>query len=60
MVIMIPILVFITIAFAAAKKLKLNPKRSSLIEKIIVGKIDIDSLSNDDKAEYEAIKEELF
>ncbi|MEI6578069.1 MAG: MFS transporter [Eubacteriales bacterium] len=60
MVVMIPILIFMTIAFIAAKKLKLSPKRSSLVEKIIVGKADIDTLSEEDKAEYEAIKEELF
>jgi len=60
MVVMVPILIFMTIAFIMAKKLKINPKRSSLVEKIITGKAAIESLNDEDKAEYEAIKKELF
>ncbi len=60
MVIMVPILIFMTIAFWAAKKLTLNPQRSSLIQRILTKETDIDSLSEEEMAEYKAIRKELF
>lgn len=60
MVITVPITVFLIIAYIAAKKLKLNPKRSVLVSRMIADPTVIDTLSDDDRAEYEAIQRELF
>jgi Na+/melibiose symporter-like transporter len=60
LVIMIPIITFMALAYTFAKKLKLNPKRSVLISKMIAEPAIIDTLNEDDRAEYEAIKKELF
>lgn len=60
MVIMIPILIFMVIAFIAAKKLKLTAARSALIEKLNACKVEDRVLNEKEQAEYEAIKRELF
>lgn len=60
MIIMVPIILFMALGHIAAKKLKLTPKRSVLISKLIADPSIIKDLSADDRTEYEAIQEELF
>jgi len=60
MVITVPITVFLIIAYIAAKKLKLNPKRSVLVSRMIADPTVFDTFSDDDRTEYEAIQRELF
>lgn len=60
LVIMVPILLFLTFAYIASKKLKLNPRRSVLVGRIIADRSVVDTLDADDTAELERIKQELF
>jgi Na+/melibiose symporter-like transporter len=60
MVIMIPILIFMVIAYIAAKKLKLTAARSALIEKLNASNAENLVLDENEQMEYEAIKKELF
>ncbi len=60
MVIVVPIVLFLIFAFIAAKKLTLNPRRSVLVSKLIADPATVNTLSDDDRAEYDLIKEELF
>lgn len=60
LVIMVPILLFLTFAYIASKKLKLNPRRSVLVGRIIADRSVVETLDEDDIAELERIKQELF
>jgi|AGTN01.2.fsa_nt_gi Na+/melibiose symporter and related transporters len=58
LVIMIPILLLMTLAFFAARGLKLNAERSGLVQKILVDKSAV--LNDEEQKEFEVIKKELF
>lgn len=60
MVIVVPTLIFMMIAFVAAKQLKLNPTRSRLIEKLNALKPEDRILDENEQAEFEFIQKELF
>lgn len=62
MVIMVPVLIFITIALISSIKLKLSPSRSLLIKDIIYKRNNnlLDTLTAEQQAEYDKIKQELF
>ena len=64
MVIMIPVILFITVAFIYARKLKLNPKRSCKIKEFIdlqkEDRLNEDSMSVEDWQEYKQIEKDLF
>jgi Na+/melibiose symporter-like transporter len=60
MVVLIPILLFMVVAFIASAKLKLNPRRSSLIQRLITHEQNEEDLSEDDAAELAAIRRELY
>ncbi len=64
LVIMVPVIIFITLAYIFSKKLKLTPERSDFISELL--KLQVEGLLNEENltaeqwAEYEAIQRELF
>lgn len=64
LVIMIPVIIFITIAFIYARKLKLNAYRSCKTKEFIdlqkEGKLSEEFMSSEDWNEYQAVVRELF
>lgn len=64
MVIMVPVVIFTTIAYIYAKKLKLTPERSCKIKEFIdlqnEGRLSKENVSPEDWAEYQAIQRDLF
>lgn len=64
LVIMFSVIIFMSLAFVAAKKLKLTPARSAKVTQFLVlqneGKLNEENLSTEDWEEYQKIKQELF
>ena len=64
MIIMIPVIIFITLAYIFAKKLKLDPTTSHKIKEFIElqqeGKLNEESMSQEDWAIYKRIEKDLF
>lgn len=60
LVIMIPVVVFISLAFIASVKLKITPERSTLVSKLISDKEAINKLTEEENVILDGIKKELF
>jgi Na+/melibiose symporter-like transporter len=60
LVILIPIALFISIAYIASKKLKISSSRSILVSKVNLVGGSTENLSQDELEELEAIEKELF
>ncbi|MDD3946363.1 MAG: MFS transporter [Clostridia bacterium] len=64
MIVMVPVVIFISLAFYFSSKIKLDNKRSLKVKEFIDmqnrGELDIDKLSEEDRTIYKAIEKELF
>ncbi|MDR3217249.1 MAG: MFS transporter [Clostridiaceae bacterium] len=62
LVVMIPIVVLITVAFFVSLGIKISPERSNLVTKLLKLKREdkLDALTIEEAAEYEKIKDECF
>ncbi|HQC55177.1 MAG TPA: MFS transporter [Clostridia bacterium] len=60
LVIMVPIIVFITFAFIASMKLKITPEKSTLVSKLISDKEAVNNLTDEETKLLEDVKKDLF
>ena len=63
-IIMVPVIVFVSLAWLFSSKIKLSQERSLKVKKFLdmlhAGNFSEEALSQEDKAEYESIKKDLF